>query len=175
LDLLPKATQVYAAQPYQQLAGAHRAAGDDVEVRRTLMAQRRDQIHRGGLSEPEKYWGRLTWLTLGYGYQPWKALIGLAFVAAISVVLAVILGAQGGLARTNPQPPTATQCSVGERVAVGLDLGLPLINPGAQAHCETTASRSGQVLTFTGWVLQLLAWAFATLFVVGFTGAVRRT
>ena len=96
-------------------------------------------------------------------------------MAAIAVFLAVILGAQGGLARPNPQPPTATQCSVGERDAVGLDLGLPQVNPGAQAHCETTASPSGQVLTVTGWVLQLLAWAFATLFVAGFTGAVRKT
>jgi hypothetical protein len=29
--------------------------------------------------------------------------------------------------------------------------------------------------TVAGWGLQLLAWAFATLFVAGFTGAVRKT
>jgi hypothetical protein len=27
----------------------------------------------------------------------------------------------------------------------------------------------------SGWALQLLAWAFATLFIAGFTGAVRKT
>jgi hypothetical protein len=31
------------------------------------------------------------------------------------------------------------------------------------------------VLTVAGWGLQLLAWGFATLFVAGFTGFVRKT
>jgi hypothetical protein len=92
------------------------------------------------------------------------------------VVLALTLGAHGGLARTDPQPPTATQCSAVERVAVGLDLGLPLVKTGTQAHCETTTSPSGQVLTVAGWGLQLLAWAFATLVVASFTDIfVRKT
>ena len=62
-----------------------------------------------------------------------------------------------------------------ERIGVGLDLGLPLIKTGTRDHCDTTASTTGQVLTAAGWALQLLAWAFATLFVAGFTGAVRKT
>jgi hypothetical protein len=37
------------------------------------------------------------------------------------------------------------------------------------------ALTTGQVVTAAGWGLQLLAWAFATLFVAGFTGAVRKT
>jgi hypothetical protein len=96
-------------------------------------------------------------------------------VATISVILALTLGANGGLARTNAQPPAATQCSAVERVAVGLDLGLPLVKTGTPAQCEPTTSTTGKVLTVVGWGLQLLAWAFATLFVAGFTGAVRKT
>jgi hypothetical protein len=96
-------------------------------------------------------------------------------VATTAVVLALTLGAHGGVARTRPQPAAATQCSAVERVGVGLDLGLPLIKTGARARCDTTASTTGQVLTIAGWGLQLLAWAFATLFVAGFTGAVRKT
>jgi hypothetical protein len=84
-------------------------------------------------------------MTLGYGYQPWRALLLLIAVAITSVGLALTLGAHGGLARTDPQPPTATQCSAVERVAVGLDLGLPLLRTGTQAHCEPTAATSGQV------------------------------
>jgi hypothetical protein len=30
-------------------------------------------------------------------------------------------------------------------------------------------------LTAAGWVLRLLAWAFAALFIAGFTSAVRKT
>jgi hypothetical protein len=69
----------------------------------------------------------------------------------------------------------ATRCSAVERVGVGLDLGLPLVKTGIRVHCDTTASTTGQVLTVAGWGLQLLAWAFATLFVAGFTGIVRKT
>jgi hypothetical protein len=155
---------------------ARRAAGHDGEVRRILMAQRRDQIDRGALTgRAERAWARLTGLTLGYGYQPWRALLALLVVAMSAVILALALGAHGGIARTNPQPPAATRCSAMERIGVGLDLGLPLIKTGARDHCDTTASTTGQALTVTGWGLQLLAWAFATLFVAGFTSAVRKT
>jgi hypothetical protein len=176
LRLLRENTPSYAPQPYQQLASAHRAAGQDGEVRRILIAQRQAQIDRGALTGwAERAWARLTGLTLGYGYQPWRALIGLVVVAAIAVTLALTLGARGGVARVDPKPPTATQCSAVERVGVGLDLGLPLIKTGVRDHCDTTSSITGQVLAAAGWGLQLLAWAFATLFVAGFTGAVRKT
>jgi hypothetical protein len=68
------------------------------------------------------------------------------------------------------------------------DVSVRDVPPGD--HCDTTASTTGQVLTVAGWGLQLLAWAFATLFIIcsspvhhlfitlfvaGFTGAVRKT
>jgi hypothetical protein len=56
-----------------------------------------------------------------------------------------------------------------------LDLGLPLIKTAARDQCDVTESSAGRWLTVEGWVLQVLAWAFATLFVAGFTSAVRKT
>jgi hypothetical protein len=50
-----------------------------------------------------------------------------------------------------------------------------LVKTGTRDHCDTTTSTTGQALTLIGWGLQLLAWAFATLFVAGFTGIVRKT
>ena len=176
LRLLRQGTKSYTAQPYQQVAAAHRAAGHDGEVRRILMAQRQDQLDRGALTgRADRAWARLTGLTLGYGYQPWRALLALVAIATTAVVLALTLGAHGGVARVDPKPPAATRCSAVERVGVGLDLGVPLIKTGIRDHCDTTASTTGQALTATGWGLQLLAWAFATLFVAGFTGIVRKT
>jgi hypothetical protein len=123
------------------------------------MAQRQDQIDRGALTgRAERAWARLTGVTLGYGYQPWRALLALLAVAATAVVLALTLGAHGGVARVDPKPPAASRCSAVERVGVGLDLGLPLIKTGARDHCDTIASTTGQALTATGWGLQLLAW-----------------
>lgn len=176
LRLLAQGTPDYAAQPYQHLAAAHRAAGHDSEARRVLMTQRRDQIRRHALTgRAARAWARLTGVFLGYGYQPWRALLGLLAVLATAVALALVLGGHGGLAQVHTPPSaTAQACTVVERIGVGLDLGTPLITTGAQARCASTSTATGQALTLAGWALRLLAWAFATLFIAGFTGAVRK-
>ena len=177
LTMLRESTPAYAPQPYQQLAGAQRAAGHDNEARRTLIEQRRAQVDRGALTgRGELAWARLTGLTLGYGYQPWRALLGLVGALAVAVLLAWVLGGQGGLARVQtPGGPVGAPCTVVERIGVGLDLGAPVISTGARSHCDYTETTTGTILTATGWALRLLVWAFATLFIVGFTGAVRKT
>jgi hypothetical protein len=184
LALLGEATPGYAAQPYQQLAAAHRAAGHDGAARRVLIQQRRDQLDRGAVTDPaERAWARLTGITLGYGYQPWRALIFLLAVVLASVVLAVGLGGHAGALATKPDTAGASlaaaavsaPCSAVLQIGVGLDLGLPLVKTGARDRCQPTNTRAGDTLTITSWALQVLAWAFATLFVAGFTTAVRKT
>jgi hypothetical protein len=177
VDLLRHGTQRYAAQPYQQLAAGYRARGDDRQARRTLMAQRDDQLARTDTSWPEKWWGKITKVTLGYGYQPWRALWFLAAVVAVSCVLAVVLGAHGALAQTATTAP-GRSCTVVQQVSVGLDLNLPVGTSVARASCDLTkdsASATGAWLTAVGWVLRVLAWVFAALFIAGFTSAVRKT
>jgi hypothetical protein len=200
LELLRAHTPRYAAQPYQQLAAAYRAEGHDSDVRRILMAQRRDQITRGGLSRQDRRWAQTTGLLLGYGYQPWRALLYLAGVLVISVGLTLWLGGQGGLARSTAAPtgattaastPTATPaattpgasavmptpCTLVQTVGRGLDLGAPFLPaaPAVVGSCQPTASMAGEVLTVARWALQLIAWALAALFIAGFTGIVRKT
>ena len=58
---------------------------------------------------------------------------------------------------------------------MGMDLGLPAVKTGAADLCAPTGTHAGQTLTVAGWLLQLAAWASATLFIAGFTGAVRKT
>ncbi|MFG3711958.1 hypothetical protein [Micromonospora sp. NPDC047730] len=177
LTLLREHTPRYAAQPYQHLAAAYRAAGHDRDARTILIAQRRDQIQRAGLAGSERAWGRLTGITLGYGYQPWRALLLLLATLATAVTLSVTIGHHGGLA----QKPAvtgevaATACTTIDEIGVGLDLGTPLIKTGARDRCQPTDTPAGQTLTIASWFLQLLAWTFATLFIAGFTSAVRRT
>lgn len=174
LELLSVATPSYAAQPYQQLAGAHRAQGHDRDARTVLIAQRDDQLRRAA-SPGERAWGRLTWITLGYGYQPWRALLWLLAIVVAAILLATVGGAHGGLARADSKGTGAASCSIVDRVGVGLDLGLPLIKTDARNRCAATDTTVGQALTATGWTLQALAWGFATLFVAGFTSAIRKT
>jgi hypothetical protein len=176
--LLREGTPGYAAQPYQQLAAGYQALGDDRQARRTLMAQRDDQLARVPTRWAERCWGWITKVTLGYGYQPWRALWFLAAVVALSCGLAVVLGSLGALTQTSKTATPGRSCTAVQQVSVGLDLNLPVGTSVAREDCDLTVD-SGSVtaawLSIAGWVLQLLAWVFAALFIAGFTSAVRKT
>jgi hypothetical protein len=176
--LLRQGTPGYAAQPYQQLSAGYQARGDDRRARQTLIAQRDDQLARAHPRRWEWLWGRITKITLGYGYQPWKALLFLAGVVIVSCALAVGLGSHGALTQTSRTADPGRSCTVVQQLSVGLDLNLPVGTTVARADCDLTtdpASATAAWLTVTGWVLRLLAWAFAALFIAGFTTAVRKT
>ena len=149
LDLLANTTPAYSAQPYQQLAAAYRAQGHDSDVRAVLMAQRRDQIARGGLSRGDRWWAHTTGLLLGYGYQPWRALIYLAGILAASVGLTIALGTVGGLASSSGLD--AHPCPLIDLVDRGLDLGTPFLPKLTSATCSPTASSPGVALTISNW------------------------
>ena len=141
------------------------------------MAQRDDQLARADTSWPERWWGKITKVTLGYGYQPWRALWFLAAVVAVSCLLTWLLGAHGALAQTSNTTTAGRPCTVVQQVSVGLD-NLPVGTSLARAGCDLTtdsASVTAAWLSGIGWVLRVLAWAFAALFVAGFTSAVRKT
>jgi hypothetical protein len=169
-------TPRYAAQPYQHLAAALSARGDDGEARDVLIAQRQDQLDRKALTGTgQRAWARFTGVVLGYGYRPSRALLYLLGVVIASVMLATTLGAHGALAQPDPAGAAkpAVPCTIVERIAVGLDLGEPLVSVSAQ--CAQTTTTAGDDLTILRWILQITAWALATLFVAGFTSAVRKT
>ena len=166
----------YDAQPYQQLAAAHRAAGHETEARRILIAQQHDLYKRGGLSGWLRWRHRLLGVTLGYGYRSWRALAGLAATLAVAVTLAVAAGAQGIAVHTKDTATPRAHCALVEQVGLGVDLGAPLVNTGAKTRCAITTDHTtaGGILTAAGWLLQLLGFGFATLFVAGFTGIIRK-
>jgi hypothetical protein len=97
---------------------------------------------------------------------------------AVSSVLAVVLGAHGALAQTSNTATPGRPCTAVQKVSVGLDLNLPVGTSGARADCDLTtdpASATAAWLTAAGWILRVLAWTFAALFIAGFTSAVRKT
>ncbi|MDH6238226.1 hypothetical protein [Cryobacterium sp. CG_9.6] len=169
LKLLRKGTTGYTPQPYQQLATVARAAGHDRDARRALMAQRDDQVERGDLTRSAKTWAGITKVTLGYGYQPWRALIWVGLVLLISLGIALIPGA---LAHTG----TGTPCTVVERVQVAVDMAIPLVSTSTSTGtlCRATSTTNGQFVAGAGILLTLSGWALTALFAAGFTRAIRQ-
>lgn len=175
-------TPAYATQPYQQLAAIYRASGNEAAARRVLIAQQDDLLARGELGGRwARAWHRLKGIAVGYGYQSWRALVGLVVV----VLLAIVLGLAAGhlragtghfeAAHTTATGRAGTACSIVEQVGLGLDLGLPAINTGLNNQCALdSTSVGGQILTGAAWLLQALGWALATLVVAGYTGLIRK-
>jgi hypothetical protein len=171
LHLLANRTHQYASQPYHQLAAAHQAAGHERDVRRIRVAQQRDLLRRGRMTRRGRTWHRITGLTIGYGYRPSVALLWLAATLAVAILVIVGVGGPAGLVRGATGP-----CSVVEQIGVALNAATPLIKPDAQQRCQvTTTTGLGQFVVVTTWILQGFTWAFATLFIAGFTGLVRKT
>lgn len=168
LALLRADTPRYTPQPYQFLAAMARAAGHEGDARRVLMAQQDDQVARGGLGRSRKAWVRFTKLTLGYGYQPWRALVGVAALLAVALAFGYFI--PGALAHT----PAAIPCTGVETVQVAVDMVIPLVSTGIDTPCHAASTLGGQFVAGAGVVLTLLGWALTALFAAGFTSVIRR-
>lgn len=181
-QMLRDRTASYAAQPYQQLAATYRAAGHEADARNILIAQQKDLRARGQLGgRAARALHLMQGVFLGYGYRSWRALACLLGVAA----LAVALGLAAGHTRAGPHRYLATQpsaagqvgtpCSTTQQIALGIDIGIPLIKTSLAQQCQiNTSDLAGQMYTAAAWLLQILAWAFATIFIAGYTGLVRK-
>ncbi|MCR3747495.1 hypothetical protein LX88_001433 [Lentzea californiensis] len=170
LRMLRDHTLFYEAQPYQQLAAVHRAAGHEHDARKALIAQQNDLRQDG--DPGNKLWHWFLGVTLGYGYQPSRAVTGLLVTFLLAIGLVWTVGEFGGLTPAKDRP--ADSCSPVNRISLAADLAIPLVKLGGTPRCELANGAAGQWATGAGWVVQILGWSFATLSVAGFTGLVRK-
>ncbi|MCP2203995.1 hypothetical protein LX90_007724 [Lentzea flava] len=171
LKMLNTHTAGYEAQPYQQLAAVHRAAGHEHTARKVLIAQQRDLRRRG--DPGNKLWHWFLGVTLGYGYKPSRAVAGLLITFVLALCLVWTAGEFNGLTPAKDRPADA--CSPVNRISLAADLAIPLVKLGGTPRCELANGPAGQWATGAGWVVQILGWSFATLSVAGFTGLVRKS
>jgi hypothetical protein len=175
LSLLRECTVDYTSQQYQQLALVHRAAGHEHDARRILIAQQGDLRRRGNLGGPLRrfvHWS--SGVLIGYGFRSWRALVGLLATLLISIGLA--FGASVHGLAVHPPGGQPGLCSQSEVLGLAIDQAIPLVSTGGKQRCQINVDTSeGQWLFVSSWGTQLLGWAFATLFVAGFTGIVRKS
>ena len=181
-----RAAYGFTPQPYEQLANVYQQAGQNREARMVALARRRDLRFYGNLTPYRK---ALNWLldkTIEYGYQTWRAVVGIT--ALYIVIFLLFRYAQHRTGLIVPvQPvnglspkPTAAICTSNypcfSPIGYAIDTVIPIINvhqanywgPNASAHL-------GWFFVYASWVGIVLGWAFATLAVAGYTGLVRNT
>ncbi|WP_041832500.1 hypothetical protein [Actinoplanes sp. N902-109] len=187
-EILTRRSTRYSAQPYQKIAALYRALGHEATAREFLIAQQRDLRRRGSLGGyRQRAWHAAMDTLVGYGYQTWRAVVWLVLVMVLAMALGIIGGHQdrGGApvlvrrataaAPGQAKPGVPQRCTLVEQIGVGLDRGLPLVNTGVRDKCEiNTNTVAGQWATGIAWLLQVLAWLFATLAVAGYTGLIKK-
>ena len=174
----------FAAQPYEELADMYRQGGQDTEARKVAIARRSDLRTFGSLSWYRWFGNWFLEQTIKYGYQTWRAGVGLAIVFAAFLVLSIIgqhrhvIVPVGSTAGLNPVP-TATTCTSDYPCfypfGYTVDTVIPIINVHQADNWGPNANApAGWVWVVGAWGATAAGWALATLLIAGYTGLVRQ-
>jgi hypothetical protein len=176
--------RAFATQPYEQLAGVCRRAGRDTAARQVAIARRADLRKYGDLNLYRK---AVSWLldkTIRYGYETWRAGVGLVVVFAAFLALSVLGQHQhvivpvGNITGLQPKPD-ATQCTSSYPcfypAGYTIDTVIPLIDVHQAEYWGPDGHAAwGWIWVGSSWAATGLGWALATLLVAGYTGLVRQ-
>ncbi|KAF3469971.1 hypothetical protein [Streptomyces sp. Tu 3180] len=176
LQVLQKCVPGNPPQPYRQLADVFRRAGDEERAKMVLIAQQ-DAFgltlsQEDGSLRGARVWHWIARVTVRYGYRSGRALWFLLLVMAISCGLMLLADTHGWV--VHPKARGGGRCGVVESIGFAVDRAVPLLGTIGAGRCELTNAGPAQWVFVAGVVLQLLSWAFLTLFVAGFTGIVRK-
>ncbi|MEJ2865904.1 hypothetical protein [Actinomycetospora flava] len=165
LDWLRLDPEGYSSQPYSHLASEYQKKGYGVARRRTLIeAQKIERSrHSGirGLVVPA--WSLVLRATVGYGYQPWLAVVWLAAILSCGSVAVEILHK-----RSSQDFVPAASAPDFNSFLYATDTLLPFIDFG---YNRWTPHGLGQVASV---LLVVVGWVFATILLAAFAGVLRR-
>ncbi|MGH7905833.1 MAG: hypothetical protein ACREP6_04320, partial [Candidatus Binataceae bacterium] len=188
----------YHAQPFNQLAEVLTTAGRHSEAVQVQIAKRDMRRHFGGLTVAQRAWQLLLKLTIGYGYEPLRALWWIiGFVIAGTVLFA--LGFRWGLILPTNESAFKSFVDTGEAPAFyppfnslvySLENVVPFVDLfqgihwRPSSHCASARRRKifrhsydprqveGAVLRFYLCLHILAGWILWPLFVAGMSGLI---
>jgi hypothetical protein len=125
-------------------------------------------------------WHKLFGITLGYGYQPWRAalLLGIVFFAC-ATVFGQAAEDRAMIPRDSKATAMAATCTQDypcfNRWMYAFDVTVPLISVGQDAAWRPDVSRqNGRRYQYMFWAGRFFGWIFATLAVASLAGLVRK-
>ena len=174
----------FATQPYEQLAAVYRQAGQDAQARKVAIARRADLRRYGNLNWYRRAGNWLLDKTIKYGYQAWRAGVGLAAIFVTVWVLALVaqhhhvIVPVAEIEGLHPVP-SATSCTASYPcfypAGYAVDTVIPIISVHQAAYWGPDGHTPwGWAWVAGTWIATGLGWALATLLVAGYTGLVRQ-
>jgi hypothetical protein len=165
----------FAPQPYQQLASAYEATGDDSSARALMEAQGDDTVTRGRLKTVSRGYQRLLKVMIGYGYRSSRAIRWLFALLLIAIGLGLLYSGPHYIKLPEAAPKTGfTDCTFPGNVNYGFNLAFPIVAlAGTSATaCDTVATTPWWVYV-VGWIIRLLAATLAVFYAAGVSGLIR--
>jgi hypothetical protein len=174
----------FTPQPYEQLATVYQQAGHDSEARAVAIARRRDFRRYGTITRRRAAGNWLLDKTIQYGYQTWRAVLGIVVLYVVIFLLFWYAQHRAGLMVPAqsiaglPATPDAAHCTAYYPcyypAGYAIDTVIPLVNVHQASNWAPDGSRPfGWLWVYASWAGIVLGWALATLAVAGYTGLVR--
>lgn len=176
----PKKSVDFATQPYEQLAKVYRQTGKDSDARKVAIARRIDLRRYGSLTWYRKAGNWFMDKTIKFGYQTWRAALGLAVVFVAFLVMTffaqqhhAIVPVSDLVAGVHPVP-VATRCTPTYPCFYPLGYAVDVVIPVINVHQADFWGLNGWGWVVGSWAATVFGWAAVTLLVVGYTGLVRQ-
>lgn len=176
----------FSVQPYEQLARVLRVEGHESDARAVLIAKQEALRIYGQLGWKARAWNWFLGLTIGHGYQPWRAA---AFIGWI-IVFGWLMFADGARYHDVMRPSKervymAMEANPGmslpndyprfNSLIYSIDSFIPFVNLHQENYWLPVANRPfGLVYRGYLWLHIAAGWIFSTLFVAALTGLVRK-
>ena len=197
LEWLARQPVGYRPRPYRQLAQVLREEGRDDGAVEVLIAQRVAQRRFGNLSAPERAWNLMLDATIGYGYDPLRALW---WIGGFVILGTLLFDAGYRLRVITPTEPSAYQSfeQSGDTprhyppfnaLVYSLENFLPVVdlhqgmfwrpNPRHPARARAAQSSAGSgtvtatLLRWYLWMHILAGWILTPLLFAGLSGLIR--
>jgi len=172
----------FRPQPYEQLIKVLRAMGHDRDARQIAMEKQRALRRSGGLKLHERLWNCFMGVTLGYGYQPWRAVVVLFMFLVLGGIGAYCAAERGIMVPAKERvymaatyPPAPPDYPVLDPMIYSLDVLLPIVDLHQESYWLPSVNKPyGALARWYMWLHIAVGWIFTTLAVAGFTGLVKK-
>ncbi len=177
----------YLPQPYEQLIAVFRRLGHEDRVAEVAIAKQLDLREHGRLGWWGKFWNRVLYLVIGYGYEPWRAFLWMAALVILGALMFLLarlrsVGVMVPSEKDAYKPDEKTEKAPlphyypkFNALVYSLDVIFPF-DLGQKSHWRLSEKQSGALVywifevyslvqLFVGWVLLLIAAAVPAGFI----------
>ena len=162
LSLQPTNNKDYGfrPQPYEQLVKVLRAMGHERDARIIAIAKQKEM--RKTLGPLARAWSWILRISTGYGYETWRAFIGMALMVAIGTVVFCLADGNGDMLATND----SAHVPIFNAFIYSVDTFLPIVD----LHQEAYWLPKSEFYKWYLWFHISVGWILTTIAVAAFTG-----